>query len=195
MSSPCGGERRKRNGRLKRPGSTRFGTLRPVDPTPVLRSDNGLIFQSRRFRQACRDYRLSQEFITPYTPQHNGLIERFFRSLKEECVWQHQFWATLRRRSNGSMAGYDWYNEERPHQGYSTEPSTVSTETRLIDGLISGEHYMEALASAIMGKGKLVNNGVNWIGLTKCRPRSWLLNNKGGYRRVGKTFCAAAIVC
>jgi len=41
-------------------------------------------------RQACRDYRLSQEFITPYTPQQNGLIERFFRSLKEECVWQHR---------------------------------------------------------------------------------------------------------
>ncbi len=60
-------------------------------PDPMLRSDNGLIFQSRRFRQACRDYRLRQEFITPYTPEQNGIIERFFRSLKEECVWQHQF--------------------------------------------------------------------------------------------------------
>jgi len=29
----------------------RFGTLRPIG-APVLRSDNGLIFQSRRFRQA-----------------------------------------------------------------------------------------------------------------------------------------------
>jgi putative transposase len=69
----------------------RFGTLRPAGDTPVVRSDNGLIFQSRRFRAACRDYRLSQEFITPYTPEQNGIIERFFRSLKEECVWQHQF--------------------------------------------------------------------------------------------------------
>jgi Relaxase/Mobilisation nuclease domain/Integrase core domain len=67
----------------------RFGTLRPHGPTPVVRSDNGLIFQSRRFRAACRDYRLRQEFITPYTPEQNGLVERFFRSLKEECVWQH----------------------------------------------------------------------------------------------------------
>ena len=69
----------------------RFGTLRPDGPTPVMRSDNGLIFQSRRFRAACRDYRLRQEFITPYTPEQNGLIERFFRSLKEECVWLHNF--------------------------------------------------------------------------------------------------------
>ena len=42
----------------------RFGTLRPEGPTPVLRSDNGLIFQSRRFRAACRDYRLTQEYIS-----------------------------------------------------------------------------------------------------------------------------------
>ena len=34
----------------------RFGTLRPKG-APVLRSDNGLIFQSKRFRQACRDCR------------------------------------------------------------------------------------------------------------------------------------------
>jgi putative transposase len=60
----------------------RFGTLRPEGPTPVVRSDNGLIFQSRRFRAACRDYRLRQEFITPYTPEQNGIVERFFRSLE-----------------------------------------------------------------------------------------------------------------
>jgi transposase InsO family protein len=37
------------------------------------------------------DYPLQQEFITPYTPEQNGPIERFPRSLKEECVWQHLF--------------------------------------------------------------------------------------------------------
>jgi putative transposase len=57
----------------------------------VVRSDNGLIYQSRRFRGGGRDYRLTQEFITPYTPEQNGIIERFFRSLKEGCVWQHNF--------------------------------------------------------------------------------------------------------
>jgi putative transposase len=69
----------------------RFGTLRLRDQLPIIRSDTGLIFQSRRFREACRCYRLQQEFITPYTPEQNGVIERWFRSLKEECVWQQQF--------------------------------------------------------------------------------------------------------
>ncbi len=35
--------------------------------------------------------RLPQACITPYTPEQHGLIERWFRSLKEECVWHHQF--------------------------------------------------------------------------------------------------------
>jgi putative transposase len=87
----------------------RFGTLRPVG-APVLRSDNGLIFQSRRFRQACRDYRLQQEFITPYTPEQNGIIERFFRSLKEECIWQHTF-QTFEEARRVIRDWLHWYNE------------------------------------------------------------------------------------
>ena len=91
MSSPSAAEPKKQSGLSRKPASTRFGTLRPEGDTPVVSSDNGLIFQSRRFRAALRDYRLRQEFITPYTPEQNGMIERFFRSLKEECVWQHVF--------------------------------------------------------------------------------------------------------
>lgn len=64
---------------------------RPDGETPVVRSDNGLVLQSRRFREGCRDYRLKQEFIRPYAPEQNGMIERFFRSLKEECVWIRLF--------------------------------------------------------------------------------------------------------
>jgi transposase InsO family protein len=30
---------------------------------------------ARRFRAACRDYRLRQAFITPYTPEQNGIVE------------------------------------------------------------------------------------------------------------------------
>jgi len=93
----------------------RFGTLRPSGQTPVVRSDNGLIFQSRRFRAACRDYRLTQEFITPYTPEQNGMIERFLKSLKEECTWLHNF----RSFQEARTAIGRWirhYNEQRPHQ-------------------------------------------------------------------------------
>ena len=99
----------------------RFGTLRPPGPTPTVRSDNGLIFQSRRFRAACKDYRLRQEFITPYTPEQNGLIERFFRTLKEECVWQHNF-ASFADARREVLTWIHWYNARRPHSalGYKS---------------------------------------------------------------------------
>ena len=93
----------------------RFGTLRIPGRSPIVRSDNGLIFQSRRFRRACRDYRLSQEFITPYTPEQNGMIERFFRSLKEECTWQYNF-RSFRQARRVVQRWVHWYNSERPHQ-------------------------------------------------------------------------------
>ena len=60
-------------------------------------------------------YRLSQEFITPYTPEQNGMIERFFRSLKEECTWQHNFAGYTEAKS--TIARWlRWYNQKRPHQ-------------------------------------------------------------------------------
>lgn len=93
----------------------RFGTLRPTGRTPIIRSDNGLIFQSRRFRRSLRDYRLKQEFITPYTPEQNGVIERFFRSLKEECTWLHNY--TCFEEAKRSIRKWiRFYNWERPHQ-------------------------------------------------------------------------------
>ena len=86
-----------------------------------MRSDNGLIVQSRRFRAACRDYNLSQEYITPYTPEQNGMIERLFRTVKEECTWQHNF-ASFREAKAAVSRWIGWYNEERPHSalGYQS---------------------------------------------------------------------------
>jgi putative transposase len=82
----------------------RFGTLRPTGKSPVIRIDNGLIFQSRSFRSACRDYRLSQEFVTPYTPEQYGIIERFFRSLKRSACGNTTS-RVLPKRSAQSLIG------------------------------------------------------------------------------------------
>lgn len=111
----------------------RFGTLRPNKPMPVIRSDNGLVFQSRRFRETCRDYKLAQEFITPYTPEQNGIIERFFRSLKEECVWQHNFTSFEEARRTITQ-WINWYNTDRPHQslGYISPSRYHSQKLQLV---------------------------------------------------------------
>jgi len=111
----------------------RFGTLRPHGSTPVIRSDNGLIFQSRRFLRACRDYRLRQEFTTPYTPEQNGLIERSFRSLKEECTWQTNF-RSFREAKRAVGRWIEWYNEERPHDAFGHVPPLTYLPRKTITG-------------------------------------------------------------
>ena len=114
-SSSPGADEREAERALEEACLYRFGTLRPEGPTPTIRSDNGLVFTARHFRAACRDNRLRQEFITPYTPKQNGMIERFFRSLKEERVWQHNFAGFIEARA-AIVQWIRWYNEHRPHQ-------------------------------------------------------------------------------
>ena len=80
----------------------------------VIRSDNGLVFGSKWFHETISRYRPTQEYITPYTPEQNGMIERFFRSFKEECVWQQSF-ATFDEAYNKIAYWIDHYNQERPH--------------------------------------------------------------------------------
>ena len=78
----------------------------------VIRSDNGLVFGSKRFHETVTKNHLHQEYITPYTPEQNGMIERFFRSIKEECVWQHNF-VTFDEAYNKIAEWIDHYNFER----------------------------------------------------------------------------------
>ena len=93
----------------------RFGTLGRVPTAFLLRSDNGLIFTSRSYTALVRGYGLPQEFITPHSPEQNGMVERLIRTLKEQCVHRHRF-ETLQHASRviGDWIGF--YNTRRPHQ-------------------------------------------------------------------------------
>ena len=86
-----------------------------------MRSDNGLIFQSRRFRAACKDYQLRQEYITAYTPEQNGISERFFHSLRGECIWLHRLQELTHARRE-VKAPLDIYNTRNPNSvlGYQS---------------------------------------------------------------------------
>ena len=94
---------------------TRFGTLGRVENPFLLRSDNGLVFTSRSYTGLVKSYGLKQEFITPYTPQQNGLIERFIRTIKEQCIHRHRF-ESLQHASRVIADWIAFYNLKRPHQ-------------------------------------------------------------------------------
>jgi putative transposase len=93
----------------------RFGTLRSAPKDMLLRHDNGLVFGSRQYRAVVNDYQLKQEYITPYTPQQNGLCERFIKTFKEEFAWCNRFQSIQHARLK-LRAWIDRYNQHRPHQ-------------------------------------------------------------------------------
>jgi len=86
-------------------------------------TDNDLIFTMRyafhsqrqtRFQQACRSLGIEHWRARPRHPQSNGKVERFFRTLDEECFAVHR-----PRSSKTGMRVLDeflrYYNHQRPH--------------------------------------------------------------------------------
>lgn len=93
----------------------RFGTLGRVPESFLLRSDNGLVFTSRSYTKLVRGYGLRQEFITPHSPEQNGMVERLIRTLKEQCIHRHRF-ESLQHASRVIGDWIAFYNQRRPHQ-------------------------------------------------------------------------------
>ena len=101
----------------------RFGTLHHAPKGMLLRHDNGLVFGSRQYRAIVRDYGLQQEYITPYTPQENGLCERFIKTFKEEFAWVRRY-QSIQHARFALRAWIDYYNEQRPHQALNYKTPT-----------------------------------------------------------------------
>ena len=93
----------------------RFRCLGKVPEQFLLRSDNGLVFTSRKYTALVKSYGLQQEFITPHCPQQNGMVERLIRTIKEQCVHRHRF-ESLQHANRVLSDWIQFYNEVRPHQ-------------------------------------------------------------------------------
>jgi transposase InsO family protein len=86
-------------------------------------TDNDLIFTMRhafhsqrqtRFQQACRSLGIQHWLAQPHHPQSNGKVERFFRTLDEECfLIRNPGCSELRIRDLEQFVWY--YNYQRPH--------------------------------------------------------------------------------
>ena len=48
-----------------------------------LRTDNGGEYKNKKMAALCTKLKIAQEFTVPYNPEHNGLSERFNRTLIE----------------------------------------------------------------------------------------------------------------
>ena len=87
----------------------------------TLRCDNGSQYRSGAFRESMRALGIRVEFIYANTPEQNGHVESFHRTLKREYLWPRDF----RNYQEAEMAIADAfrdYNRDRIHSslGYRT---------------------------------------------------------------------------
>jgi putative transposase len=92
---------------------------RPVNSLE-LRSDNGCHYGAKVFRDEIRRLGIRHTRTMVNTPKGNAIIERFFKSLKQECVWQHRF-ASYGEAKVMIDKYVEYYNRERPHQSLAYE--------------------------------------------------------------------------
>jgi transposase InsO family protein len=91
----------------------------------ALATDNAFVFTMRhalhhdrltRFQQVCAALGIRHYLLRPYAPQSNGKVERFFRTIDDECLHVRPLFTFAAR----SRAGDDfvwYYSHERPHLG------------------------------------------------------------------------------
>ena len=86
-------------------------------------TDNDLVFTMRfafyrgrqtRFQQACRSLGIQHRLIRPHTPASNGKVERFIKTIDDECYAVHRPRSSKTRRR--VLEHFLWhYNHERRH--------------------------------------------------------------------------------
>jgi len=87
-----------------------------------LRTDNGNQYTSHDFRRAVAALGIGKhEFIWKNTPEQNGHVESFHKTLKKEYIWPREF-ANYQEAEQALAEAFADYNTERIHSaiGYMT---------------------------------------------------------------------------
>lgn len=83
---------------------------------PIIHSDNGPQMKAKSLKKFLRDLGVLNEYSRPHTPQDLAVLERFFRTAKQEEVYRQEYLGPFEARSSLDQF-FDYYNHRRPHQG------------------------------------------------------------------------------
>lgn len=81
----------------------------------MIHNDQGCQYTSKLYHALVKKYQFSDSMSRRGNCWDNAVMERFFRSLKQELVWQHSY--RRHREAQQSISGYilDVYNSNRLH--------------------------------------------------------------------------------
>ena len=87
----------------------------------IIRTDNGSQYISRDFQKSVTLLGVKQEFIWHHTPEQNGHVESFHKTLKKEYLWPHEF-ENFQSAQIIIAKAFEDYNSSRIHSalGYLT---------------------------------------------------------------------------
>ena len=77
-------------------------------------TDNGANYRARTFTMTITSLASRHQRIRPYTPRHNGKVERYNRILAEECLYARSYSSEQQRRDAVAVWNHH-YNYHRPH--------------------------------------------------------------------------------
>lgn len=97
-------------------------------------TDNGSCYRAHAFTDAMGESR--HQRITPYTPRHNGKIERYNRILAEEFLYA-RVWRSEAERSAALTIWNQHYNYHRPHGALGKQPPASTTPSSVNNVLAS----------------------------------------------------------
>jgi putative transposase len=85
--------------------------------TTRVQTDNGSEF-AKHFEHYCQEKGLVHFFNYPKHPESNGFLERFNRTIQEQCVNMYLYYLDEPDDFNRKLMEYlIWYNTEKPHRG------------------------------------------------------------------------------
>ena len=97
-------------------------------------TDNGACYRANALRDATGLSR--HQRITPYTPRHNGKVERYNRILAEEFLYART-WNSEAERGAALNLWNRHYNYHRPHGAHGGQPPAAATPLRVENVLAS----------------------------------------------------------
>jgi transposase InsO family protein len=99
-----------------------------IDHIQRIVTDNGSCYRAKDFAHVLHGAR--HQFITPYTPRHNGKVERYNRILAEEFLYART-WTSETQRAEALKVWNIHFNYHRPHSAAAGQPPA----SRLTNGV------------------------------------------------------------
>ena len=99
-------------------------------------TDNGANYRARTFTATITSLASRHQRTRPYTPRHNGKVERYNRILAEECLYARSYSSEQQRRDAVAVWNHH-YNYHRPHTACRSQPPATRVPAHVTNVMTS----------------------------------------------------------